>query len=384
MRLSLPASWRGRSDWFPRDTRTGRTLVIARWVALGVWLGFFVHHALVDGLPFDREGLLLWISLGLLAASVGRHPVWLAWVVVDFLPFALVLIVYDRLRGLSDTLGMPTLWHPQIDIDRWLFFGHEPTVWLQEHLRYADVRWYDVVVTLCYSSFFFLPYVTAGVLWLRRRVDFYRWALRFVGLSFLGFALFAIIPAAPPWAAQNCTASQVAGHPHNPLCMSYPTLHTLRHGGILGAMSTHQPGTNPWVGRIATRGFGPLHLKAAGDLIDKGVGFADAVAAIPSLHLAGTVLFCLFVWSRVTKWWRPVLIAYPVVMTFSLVYAAEHYVTDCIAGAVAAVLVSVLANRLERWWQNRRGRVDTLSGRTAEQSADSLESPCPSSPATST
>ena len=351
-----PAAWRDRSEWFPPRSRIGIALFSARWMAIFAWGFFLVRECVVNGLPFDREGLLMWISLGLLAASIGRHPIWLLWVAVDFLPFATVLIAYDYLRGLSDQLGMPTWWHPQIDLDRWLFFGHEPTVWLQEHLKHHDIRWYDVVACLCYCSFFFLPYITAGVLWLRSRTAFYRWSLRFVSLSLFGFTMFALIPSAPPWAAASCTEAQIADHPSNPLCMYYRTY----NGGILGAMTSHQPGANPWVERISTRGFFELHLKVAKALLDKGQGTADQVAAIPSLHLGGTLLFCIFMWPRVSKWWRPVLVAYPLVMTFSLVYTAEHYVTDCIAGALAAVLITYLAGRVERWRASRRQVADTL------------------------
>ncbi len=337
---------RDRSEWFPRDSRLGAALYVARWTAILAWLFFLIRECVVNGVPFDREGLLLWISLGLLAYSVGRHPVWLLWVAVDFLPFAAVLIVYDYLRGLSDGLGMPTWWRPQVAIDKFLFFGHEPTVWLQEHLKHADVRWYDVAVCICYFSFFFLPYVTAGVLWLRGRTDFYRWGLRFVSLSLFGFTMFALIPSAPPWAAANCTATEVASHPNNPLCMYYPSPD--RHGGVLGAMTSHQPGANPWVERISTRGFSELHLKVAQHLVDKGQAVADQVAAIPSLHLGGTLLFCLFMWPRLSKWWRPLLVAYPLFMTFTLVYSAEHYVTDCITGALSALMINYLAGRVER------------------------------------
>ena len=42
------------------------------------------------------------------------------------------------------------------------------------------------------------------------------------------------------------------------------------------------------------------------------------------------------------------LVAYPLVMTFSLVYAGEHYVIDCLAGALLAVGVHAGANRIER------------------------------------
>lgn len=359
-----------------RDARV-EILRGARWAACALWLFLFLYESHVNGIPFDREGLLLWIVAGLAAASLGRRALWT--VIVDWLPFALVLIAYDYLRGLSDTVGMPTWWHPQIDVDRFLFFGHEPTIWLQEHLKHPDVRWYDVVVSLCYYSFFFLPYVFAGVMWLRSRVDFYRWSLRFVGLSFFAFSLFLLIPAAPPWAAARCTADQVADHPNNPACM-WTSAQFTPDGGLLGAFTTHQPGANPWVEQIAGRGWFELHLGVASSLLDKGRAFADAVAAVPSLHLGGTVLFVVFMWSRLNKWWRPLLVAYPLVMTFSLAYAGEHYVADCIAGALAALLIHHLANRIER----RRARVraaDTLDDADAaappQPPTVPLEKSCP-------
>lgn len=370
--MTALALWRDRTDWFPRETRLGQMLLGMRWGAVAVWIGAFAYECATQGIPFDREGLLLWLACLAGAASIGYHPVWLVWVVLDWLPFALVLIAYDYLRGLSDTLGMPTWWTPQIQLDRWMFFGAEPTVWLQAHLRYPDVRWWDIGVCLCYVSFFLLPYVTAGVLWLRRRQLFHQWAARFVALSFLGFALFALIPAAPPWAASRCVASQVADHPNNPMCM-YADPRFVPHGGLLGPMTDVRPGANPWVERISTRGWYELHLSAAKSLVDKGQGVVDQVAAVPSLHLGGTMLFVLFVWKRVKKWVRPLLAAYPVAMTFSLVYSGEHFLTDCVLGALLAWGVHALFARYER---RRMGAapVDTLEAPPEPM----LEQACPS------
>lgn len=332
-----------------------RVLARVRWVALAVWLCALVTECVAVGLPFDRDGLLLWIATGAAAASIGRRSV--VAVFLDFLPFAGVLVAYDYLRGLSYRLGMPTWWHPQIDLDRLLFGGHEPTLWLQEHLKSPHVRWYDVVVCLCYYSFFFLPYVTAGVMWLRSRADFYRWSLRFVVLSFASFVLFALIPAAPPWAAALCTDADVSSHPSDPACMNagaHPQAHNL-----LGVYGHHLAGAHPYVERIAGRGFSELHLGVAQSLWSEGFQVADPVAAFPSLHLGGTMLFCLFLWPRLHRRWRPLLVAYPLVMTFSLVYSGEHYVTDCLGGALAAVAVHLAANRVERR-RNGRTSPDTL------------------------
>jgi hypothetical protein len=381
-RWRLPNSWRARTDWVPVDTTLGQILRGLRWGAVAVYIAAAGYYGYEDGLPFDREGLLLWIAIGLAAFCIGRHPVWLLWVAIDFLPFALVLVVYDYLRGISDTIGMPTWWRPQIEVDKFLFFGHEPTVWLQEHLKHVHstatgqrvgVHWWDLVTCISYYSFFFLPYVMAGVMWLRSRTDFYRWSLRFVGLSFFGFTLFMLIPAAPPWAAAHCTPVDVASHPNYASCMYETGFQPT--GGLLGQFTTTQSGANPWVERIAGDSFYKLHLGIARGLWAKGFNSADAVAAVPSLHLGGTVLFCIFMWSRLNKWWRPLLIGYPLVMMFALAYAGEHYVADGIAGALAAVLIHWLANRIERWRKRRRS-ADTLDDE-APPPDPIQESPCP-------
>jgi PAP2 superfamily len=343
-----------------------------RWVLVLTWIGVFAGQCILHGVPYYRSDLLCWLATLLLAATFGRRA--MIHVVVDFVPLAAVLIAYDYLRGISDTFGTPTWWHPQLDVDRFLFAGHEPTVWLQAHLRHAGIRWYDVLTALCYVSFFFLPYVTAAVLWLRSRAEFYRWSLRFVALSFVGFGLFALIPAAPPWAAARCTAADVATHPNNPACLSFgdPT-----SGGLLGRMHGNRAGTPPWITRISTRGFDDLHLRFAGAVIRAGQSGVDVVAAVPSLHFGGTTLFVLFLWGRVHRAWRPLLVAYLLAMAFSLVYSGEHYVSDCLAGALLAAFVHLAGRRIERWHagrQKRRRAADTLE---SDQPDEPQETQCP-------
>jgi membrane-associated phospholipid phosphatase len=343
-------------------------LAWTRYCALALWAVAFGHDMYENGVPYYRSDLLLWLSLGLLAGSIGRRALWT--VLVDFVPFAAVLVVYDYLQGISDTLGMPTWWHPQINIDRFLFAGTEPTIWLQEHLKYPTAQWWDVAVSITYVSFFFMPYVTAAVLWLRSRREFRRWALRFVTLSFLGFSLFALIPAAPPWAAAQCSAADVAGHPADPACMGFSAAFT--DGGVLGRVTHQEHGAAPWVQRLSGRGFDLLHLRFASAVIKTGQGSFDAVAAVPSLHAGGTMLFVLFFWRRSRRWVRVILAAYAVFMGFALVYSAEHYVSDVLAGWLCALAVSVAFTR----WERRRTRehpADTLVEAPAPPTASRME-----------
>jgi membrane-associated phospholipid phosphatase len=64
-------------------------------------------------------------------------------------------------------------------------------------------------------------------------------------------------------------------------------------------------------------------------------------------------MIALFFW-RTSRWWtRVVLAVYPLLMAFSLVFGAEHYVVDILLGWIYAVLVEVVWRAVER----RRGPV---------------------------
>lgn len=330
--------------------------VALRWVAIAAWATFVVYRTATDGFAFNRELLLLYIGAGLLAASIGQGRRML-YVVRDWLPFALVLLAYDLSRGAADLVGRPTMWHWQADADRWLFGGTMPTVWLQEQLKLAHPPWWEVVISTVYMSFFILPYVVAGVLWLRNRDEWKRFVQLFVGLSFAALVVYALVPAAPPWAAARCTAGDVADGPSGPRCMFRPA-HGVPDGGLLGAMQSSRDGANDWVERIVTRGWGKLNLHSAGALIDQGQASVNLVAAIPSLHAGMSAAIAAFLWHRVRRQWRPLLVAYVLVMAFTLVYTAEHYVVDILLGWGFAALVVLGINRFHA--RRARSRMDQV------------------------
>ena len=329
----------------PRD----RWLTIARRIAIAAWALVVVFRTITTGFAFNRELLLLYIATGLLAASIGQGRRML-YVIRDWLPFAAVLLAYDLSRGAADLIGRPTLWHWQADADRWLFFGTMPTVWLQERLKLPHPPWWEIVISTVYMSFFILPYVVAAVLWLRDREEWKAFVRLFVGLSFTALAIYALLPAAPPWAAARCTATDVEAGPSGPPCM-FRSARGVPDGGLLGAMQTTQDGANGWIERIVARGWGKLNLHSATALIDQGQASVNLVAAIPSLHAGLTLAIAAFLWNRVHRGWRPWLVAYVLVMAFTLVYTAEHYVVDILLGwALAAVVIAVI----DRFQSRRR------------------------------
>ncbi|MCW2529717.1 MAG: phosphoesterase [Pseudonocardiales bacterium] len=337
-----------------------------RWTAVSVWLVALAVYIANEGIPIDRFGLMAWLLTGLLASCVGRRPLWTVF--VDWLPFTGVLVAYDLTRGLADALGRPTMWTPQIALERDLFGGNVPTIWLQAHIKYAQAPWWEVAVSTTYVSYFILPYLAAGLLWIRNRGLWRKFAIQFLLINLIGLATFIVLPAAPPWAASRCTAAEIADHPSDPPCLLLEN--RLADNGLLGQIHNTHPGASHYVERLGTRGFEKNGLKIAATVVNEGQADVNEVAAIPSLHAALSMFLVVFLWPLTRRRWRVLLPIYPLVMAFSLVYSAEHYVVDILSGWTVTAIVCVGTRLVERKLAAKRLR-------SAADSADTLEVPAP-------
>ena len=334
----------------------GRDLTWVRRSLLLLWVVALGVEIAVNGLAVDRTRLILFLAFGMVAATIGRRRA--ITVVTDWLPFVLILMLYDWTRNVAVWLDMPTHWKLAADADFWMF-GVNPTVWLQSHIKFADPPWWEIIVSVVYMSYFVVPYATAAALWVKNRATWRRFAVCFIATSFIGLIGYTLVPAAPPWAAAKCTAEQVADYPHDPDCMYQPE--GLVEDNLLGQVQPQQEGAAPYVERISTRGWQVLRVEAAGELIKGGQGKANLVAAIPSLHAGLTMMLALFMWPRTKALGRTLFMGYALVMAFALIYTAEHYVLDIILGWVIAALVVGTVEFVDRRYvqpRNRRREAD--------------------------
>ncbi len=294
-----------------RDWRLIRRRTGWGYLALLILIVIFV------GVPTDRFSLFIIILAGLGITCLGRG--WRAFgrVVLDWLPFTIVLILYDESRGLARAIGLPLHEADVADVDRWVF-GVVPTVWLQNHLLTpGQPHWYDAVATLVYTSHFLATPIVAAVLWLRDREAWLGFVRRIIVLSVLGLLTYTLFPAAPPWYAAR--------------------------DGVI----------DPVI-RASSRGWIWLHINHAGNLLSEGQAAANPVAAMPSLHTAFATIIVLFLWPRVPRPWRWLLLLYPLAMGLALVYLGEHYVVDVVAGVLYALVTHFAVLRWERWRAARR------------------------------
>jgi membrane-associated phospholipid phosphatase len=296
----------------PRQDLDRRT---ARWAAVGLGAALTVAIWLY-GLGLTPEKYLLVLLVPALIMRRGRRYL------LDFAPFAALLVIYAQFRGIAHLLHPVPHYLPQLNADKFVF-GVVPSEELQHWLWTGTMQWYDRLIVSVWRLHFIVPPLLAFVLWIKRRSLYYRFAATMIVLSFAGALTFYLFPAAPPWAAgERGLLSPVIRIPHNPA------------PGPSGAHGYH--------------GF------SISRLIDP-----NPYAAIPSLHAAYAFLCFLFVvallWKTRWRWWAVAVGAlYPLGQSFAVVYTGNHYVVDLAIGYVygAAALLAVQA-----FWR-RRGLPD--------------------------
>ena len=289
-----------------------------RIAAVLIWVASVVAAIATLGLPTDTRSLAEIILPGLLITGIGRGWRRAGQVLLDWLPFVAVLLLYNHTRSIAGGLGVPVHEADVLHAEKWLFGGVEPTVWLQRHLYDPhQVRWYDVLCTLVYTSHFLATPILAAVLWLRDRTAWLHYVVRVIVLSVLALATYILFPEAPPWLAAR-------------------------------------DGLSPPVARLSPRGWeflSDLHLNDT--LARAQADGSNPVAAMPSLHTALATLVAITLMAQIRSRWRWLLVLYPLAMAFTLVYTGEHYVLDLVAGVLYTLVVHAGVSR----WEARRDRM---------------------------
>jgi membrane-associated phospholipid phosphatase len=298
----------------PRTT----TRSLARVLAVLAYAALLLLWVRRFGVPSDTVQIFGWLWLATIAWNV--EAPWryhLGFLRDWWVPIA-GLVVYFYSRGLADEFGFEPHFQMPITVDTWLGGGVLPSERLQDALcgdpcdKYSHPAWYDVVLTSVYSTHFVVGLTVAMVLWLRNRGEWMKWMRRYVGANVAALVVYIVYPMAPPWMAWQ-------------------------EGYLPGEVLrlTHRG----W----ADTGIGRFHL------VLTGVG--NPVAAMPSLHAGIAVLIAAYAIQRWRSPWRWLLAAYPLTMSFALVYYGEHYVIDILAGALLAFGVLAACS----FWERSRG-----------------------------
>jgi hypothetical protein len=239
----------------------------------------------------------------------------------DWFVIVAIYMAYDYSRGTADQWGIGVNFTLPRDIDRFLFFGNDPVIWMQDRFYMPfDVRWYDVAGAIIYMCHFVFPVVPLATLRVRNRLEWIRYVRRFSLTLSIAVTTFIVFPAAPPWMVSEQNKMGI-------------------------------------VHRITGRGWWELNLKTVSRTLDRGAAVLNAVAAVPSLHAGLSLLVALWFTRNSPRWLRIAAMLYPLSMMTALVYFGEHFVIDCLLGFAATSIAWLSANA---WEKRKRAQADQI------------------------
>lgn len=295
------------------------------WSILQMVMGYYFQFTLKAIAIGGAVLALLWFAGAYLPALRRRLFSGRFWPAVGGLaraglPLLAVLSLYRTMNFFISVVSPVDRDQSLAAIDRFIFFGHNPSYLLERLITPLLTRYLYAV----YVAWFPLVFLTILLLFLRgHRRNLNQFLLAMLITFYSGYVSYLFVPAVGPIYAMP--------------------FHIDLNGGALGAFTN-----------------GMTH----------NLGIARDV--FPSLHTAITLVMYWAVArsERSLRWPARVLAAS---ILFSTVYLRFHYVIDVLAGILLAWLTTSLAPRLYAAWERQRGRLrETVSPVETEAPGRSL------------
>jgi len=241
---------------------------------------------------------LIIVGLSLFNGKFGLAPF---KVIRNWLPIIFILMAYENLGDLVRFINPHDADPVLVKIDTWLFFGTNPTLWLEQWIR----PWFSEIMHVCYVNYYpFLPIIGCA-LYITRDYHKFRDVMVSVTLGFyLGYVGYLLVPTVGPryFMAEQFTVS----------------------------------------------------VKGTSMLSDQIYHMLNALEStrrdcFPSLHTAITVIVTTYAF-RYRRWlfWIMMPICTGIVM--ATMYLRYHYVIDVIAGLCHAAFCLWAGPRINRLW----------------------------------
>ena len=262
---------------------------------------------------------------GLYVAAVGLYAVngSTRRFILAFGAFLIYWVIYDSLRIAPNYTVNPIHVAEPYYLEKAWFGLTGPDgqrITLNEYFAQHTTAFLDVLSGLFYLNWVPVPLIFAGWLYINDKPLFIRFSYGFLFTNLLGFVIYYLYPAAPPWYIELHGFDVLHGTPGNA-------------AGLLNFDAF-----------FGIRLFTSMYEKNA-----------NVFAAIPSLHSAYPVLCLLYAWRLKKKWLNTGFAIFTGGIWFSAVYSRHHYVIDVLAGGAVAVggylLFEYLATqtRLKNW-----------------------------------
>lgn len=246
--------------------------------------------------------------------------------ILAFSVFIVFAIIYDLMRAYPNYLVNPVDISSLYHFEKYWFGVHSNNqlLTLNEFFAKYNGVFGDVICGFFYLNWISVPLGFGLFLYIKNKEQFIHFSLTFLLVNIIGFFIYYIHPAAPPW--------YVAQYGF--------TLHMNIPGGTAGL----------------SRFDAFVHIPVFASIY---VNNSNVFASLPSLHAAYPVVVFYFALRNTAFLTNCFFGLFMIGIWFSAVYTGHHYITDILLGTICAVTgilffekVLVKIPGLKRWLIN--------------------------------
>lgn len=292
------------------SSTTDRTLALRRNLVftIGISLLYLLVSYLLVGFKTDQLVLIGIFNVLFYLSTITKK------FIIGFSIFIVYWILFDYMKAFPNyqynVVHIADLYDIEKSIFGVLYNGKILTP--NEYWLLNTRPFLDVLTGLFYLMWVPVPLVFAGYLFFKNKAHFLYFSLTFVLVNLLGFVVYYLYPAAPPWYVQQYGFEFMANTPGNT-------------GGLARFDNFFNSGI-----------FASIYAKGS-----------NVFAAMPSLHSSYPVIVLYYgIKGKLGK----INIFFAIVMLgiwFAAVYTSHHYVADVIAGIFTALIGIALFNWLK-------------------------------------
>jgi hypothetical protein len=283
-----------------------KTFAITTTVSI---LYLLLSHVLI-GFKLDQVVLVLIFNLNFYASIFSRK------FILGFSIFIVYWIIFDFMKAFPNYAYHAVSTSELYNLEKSIFgisLNDGRIVTPNEYLKLHTNAFIDVVSGFFYLMWIPVPLLFAALLFFTKRDQFLNFSFTFVLVNFLGFVVYYLYPAAPPW---------------------YIQLHGFE-------FIAHTPGNTAGLIRFDTY----FDLPIFQSIYSKS---SNVFAAMPSLHSSYPVIVLYY---GLKNKLGALNVFFTVVMLgiwFTAIYTSHHYILDVLAGICTAAIGIVMFNYIAR------------------------------------
>lgn len=275
---------------------------------IAIALCYLLVSYLLVGFKSDQLVVIAIFSTLYLATPVSRK------FILGFSIFIVYWIIYDYMKAFPNYLYCQVHIQSLYDFEKSVFgiTSSDGTILTpNEYLDKHSVTIMNILSGVFYLCWVPVPLAFAAYLFFKDRMVFLKFALTFLLVNLMGFTIYYLYPAAPPWYVQNYGFDFISSTPGNTAGLAH--FDEFFHISL----------------------FHSMYAKSS-----------NVFAAMPSLH-SSYPLIVLYYGLKAKLGWINVLFATVAVgIWFSAVYTYHHYALDVLAGIGCALIAILLFNFL--------------------------------------